>query len=122
MEEQKKKSLSEISHLFLSSVRDNATGGNRPKRIPPGGERVAPRPAVPPVPRGSMSIDLTPEEYARVIEQGESAEQPERAPVGPILAVICSQFNGQQLDRAREYRRARRTSPGRCQRMQRHLF
>jgi hypothetical protein len=109
MEEQKKKSLSEISHLFLSSVRDNATGGVRPRRIPPGGERVAPRPGVPPVPRTAMSIDLTPEEYARVIEEAESTEdagaQPEQPPVGPICAIICSQFNGQQLERANEYAR-----------------
>jgi hypothetical protein len=117
MEEQKKKSLSEISHLFLSSVRDNATGGARPQRIPPGrippgGERVAPRPAVPPVPRTAMSIDLTPEEYARVIEQSESADRaaenthlPEPPPIGPVSAVICSQFNTQQLDRAKEYAR-----------------
>jgi hypothetical protein len=106
MDQQKKKSLSEISHLFLSSVRDNATGGVRPKRIPPGGERVAPRPGVPPVSRTAMSIDLTPEEYARVIAESEAAEQPpERAPMGPISALICSQFNGQQIQRAKEYAR-----------------
>jgi hypothetical protein len=106
MDQQKKKSLSEISHLFLSSVRDNATGGVRPKRIPPGGERVAPRPGVPPMPRTAMSIDLTPEEYARVIAESEAAEQqPERAPMGPVSALICSQFNGQQIQRAKEYAR-----------------
>jgi hypothetical protein len=104
--DQKKKSLSEISHLFLSSVRDNATGGVRPRRIPPGGERVAPRPAVPPVPSTAMSIDLTPEEYARVVSDGDAADQTvERPPVGPVLALICSQFNGQQFERAKEYAR-----------------
>jgi hypothetical protein len=104
--DQKKKSLSEISHLFLSSVRDNATGGVRPRRVPPGGERVAPRPAVPPVSPMAMSIDLTPEEYARVIAEGESSDRStERAPVGPVVALICSQFNGQQAERARDYAR-----------------
>ena len=111
MDEQKKKSLSEISHLFLSSVRENATaasGGGRPRRIPPGGERVAPRPGVPPLSRTAMSIDLTPEEYARVIEQADSAEQSaasDQPPIGPITALICSQFNSQQLERAKEYAR-----------------
>jgi hypothetical protein len=110
MDEQKKKSLSEISHLFLSSVRDNATGGARPRRIPPGGERVAPRPAVPPVSRTAMSIDLTPEEYARVLEEAEAADRAadqaadsEQPPIGPVSALICSQFNDHQLDRATEY-------------------
>jgi hypothetical protein len=97
MEEQKKKSLSEISHLFLSSVRENATGGTRPRRIPPGGERVAPRPG--------MSIDLTPEEYARVISETETTEPVENPPYGPVSAIICSQFNGQQMERAHEYAR-----------------
>jgi len=111
MEEQKKKSLSEISHLFLSSVRDNSTaGGNgaRPKRIPPGGERNAPRPSVPPISRTTMSIDLTPEEYARVIDESESldsASQPEQPPIGPISALICSHFSTLQLERAKEYAR-----------------
>ncbi len=105
MEEQKKKSLSEISHLFLSSVRDNATGGSRPKRIPPGGERIAPRPAVPPTSRHAMSIDLTPEEYARVISENESSEPVEKPPYGPVSAIICSQFNTLQLERATEYAR-----------------
>jgi hypothetical protein len=105
MEEQKKKSLSEISHLFLSSVRDNATGGVRPRRIPPGGERIALRPGVPPTPRTAMSIDLTPEEYARVISESETTEPAENPPYGPVSAIICSQFNGQQLERAKDYAR-----------------
>ena len=99
----KKKSLSEISHLFLSSVRDNATGGTRPKRLPPGSERMD-RPASPPqIP--NHSIDLTPEEYARVYGNVESSADAERPPVGPVSAVICSQFNGHQFDRVKEYAR-----------------
>lgn len=101
MEEQKKKSLSEISHLFLSSVRDNATGGAHPRRIPPGGERITPRPG----PRSAMSIDLTPDEYARSVSESEASNEAENPPYGPMSAIICSQFNGQQLQRAREYAR-----------------
>jgi hypothetical protein len=97
MEDQKKKSLSEISHLFLSSVRENAAGPTRPMRIPPGGPRIAPASS----PRIAASIDLTPEEYARVVsEPAESAEQP---PYGAVSALICSQFNGHQIDRAKQY-------------------
>jgi hypothetical protein len=105
MEEQKKKSLSEISHLFLSSVRENATGGSKPRRIPPGGDRLSARPSVTPTPRSAMSIDLTPEEYARVISENETTEPTENAPYGPVSAIICSQFSGQQSDRAKEYAR-----------------
>jgi hypothetical protein len=101
MEDQKKKSLSEISHLFLSSVRENAAGPTRPMRIPPGGHRLAQEVSPRSSSRIPVSIDLTPEEYARVVsEPAESAEQP---PYGAVSALICSQFNGQQLDRARQY-------------------
>ncbi len=101
----KKKSLSEISHLFLSSVRDNATGGIRPKRLPPG-DRGLDHP--PQSPNPNLSIDLTPEEYARVYGTSESAsdtDAAERPPVGAVSAVICSQFNGHQFDRVKEYAR-----------------
>jgi hypothetical protein len=105
MEEQKKKSLSEISHLFLSSVRENATGGAKPRRIPPGGDRLASRSVEPASPRSAMSIDLTPEEYARVISESETSEPVENPPYGPVSAIICSQFSGHQMDRAKEYAR-----------------
>ena len=53
----KQQSLSDISHLFLSSVRDRQTGGAaRPQRTPPKIENHADLPA-----------DLTPEEFAHVI-------------------------------------------------------
>jgi hypothetical protein len=97
-ETSKKKNLSEISHLFLSSVRDNATGGHRPTRIPPGG-----RPAMPPA---NVSIDLTPEEFSRAYG-GPVAEttEKERPPVGPVSAVVCPQLGGKQTERVREYAR-----------------
>src|SRR5262245_15872966 len=99
-EQPKKKSLSEISHLFLSSVRDNAAAGNngapRPKRLPPG----APRPDV--------SVDLTPEEYAQVYGGGSAptpAMEPERPAIAPVSAVIAQHLNGKQFDRVKEYAR-----------------
>ena len=51
-EQPNKKSLSEISHLFLSSIRDRQLpdGSPRPQRTPP----------------SDATIDLTPEEFARV--------------------------------------------------------
>src|SRR5258708_6585847 len=92
-EQQKKKSLSEISHLFLSSVRDNATGnGARPKRLPPG----APRPEV--------SVDLTPEEFAQVYG-GAAPTEPGRPAIAPVSAVIGAHLNGKQFDRVKEYAR-----------------
>ena len=47
------KSLSEISHLFLSGIREKHTqGASRPLRMPP------------PKARTDMTIDLSPEEFA----------------------------------------------------------
>jgi hypothetical protein len=98
----KKKSLSEISHLFLSSVRDSATGGHRPTRIPPGAGRTA-------MPRADVSVDMTLEEYSRAFgrpdsEVSETAEK-ERPPVGPVSAVVCPQLAGKQSERVRDYAR-----------------
>lgn len=84
-----KRSVSEISHLFLSNVRDiHGNGAARPQRTPPGGQSstAAPLDALPaaltPQPSartqatsgmhstcgvtGVPSVDLTPEEYAQV--------------------------------------------------------
>src|SRR5438552_19157159 len=83
------RNLSEISYLFLSSVRDKAGhGGARPQRTPP------PRAALP----AAQSIDLTPEEFARVTDGEENQSQPERgpAPVPQVTAVIGTHFNGRQ--------------------------
>ncbi len=53
--DQHKQSLSEISHLFLSEVRQKQTGsGPRPVRIPPK--------------RPSVSVDMTPEEFANAFD------------------------------------------------------
>src|SRR5438552_3677436 len=82
------KKLSEIGHLFLSSIRERAGNGSTPpKRTPP------PK-------RQELSVDLTPEEFAQVFAD----EQPAAAPVN-VTAVIAPHLNGKQLDRVREYAR-----------------
>lgn len=97
-------SLSEISHLFLSSVREKAANGTseRPKRVPPPKSPV------------HVSIDLTPEEFAQVFGAGEDpvaadpagvddAQRP--APVRGVTAVIASHLGAKQFDRIKDYAR-----------------
>ena len=87
----KKRPLSEISHLFLSSVRHRQTGGaDRPQRMPP--------------PPSDMTIDLTPEEFAQVYGGGEPAPEPQRKSV-PVAAIIAAHHNGKQVDRVKQYAR-----------------
>jgi len=99
--------LSEISHLFLSSLRDSA-GENRPRpqRTPPG----APRPpapknsAVPPV-RRDQTIDLTPEEFAQVfgVPETQPSAGDENVRRKRVTAVIGAHLNGQLVDRVTQY-------------------
>ena len=97
MEQPQDKKLSEIGHLFLSSIRSKASNGSpAPQRIPPG----APRP--------EPEMDLTPEEFAGVFNRDEQIEpiaESRTGPVPEITAVIASHLNGRQLDRVREYAR-----------------
>jgi hypothetical protein len=87
--------LSEISHLFLSSIRDRQTNGAaRPVRKPP--TLGQSKPAAP-----NHSIDLTPEEFAQVYGGAESSEREENRP--QVTAVIAAHLNGRQIDRVREY-------------------
>jgi hypothetical protein len=107
-EQPQKRSLSEISHLFLSSVRDRHTNGApRPQRIPPGQPRPVQRPATPlPSDGGDLSIDLTPEEFAQVF--GEPTADVESAPVRrtpQVTALLSGHLNGRQFDRVKEYAR-----------------
>jgi hypothetical protein len=81
------KNLSEISHLFLSGIREKQTGN-------------APRPQRTPPPRTDVSIDLTPEEFAEVFGEQDSHSGP---PIAPITAVIASHLGTQQLSRVRQY-------------------
>ena len=90
-EKPKKRSLSEISHLFLSSVRDRQTDGAiRPKRMPPK--------------RSDMTIDLTPEEFAQVYGGAEPEPDARRKSV-PVSAIIGAHLNGKQFDWVKDYAR-----------------
>jgi hypothetical protein len=96
MEDQKPKSatsrsLSEISHLFLSSVRDRQTqGSERPQRKPPQSE-------------AKPSVDLTPEEFAQVFAPDEAAVPVPLAP--PVRLVIGSHLGSRQLECVKRYAR-----------------
>jgi hypothetical protein len=95
-------SISEISHLFLSNLRDKQTGSaNRPVRTPPG-QRAQPE-----QPKPNVSIDLTPEEYAEVFATGESTPRESGAEVRipPVTAVIAQHLNGRADQRVRAYAR-----------------
>ena len=87
-------SLSEISHLFLSSVRERQTGGaSRPVRLPPG--QRATQSSVP------SDVILTHEEMAGVTGEARSSEEEPR--IAPCSAIVTGYLNGSMLDRARQY-------------------
>jgi len=95
--------LSEISHLFLSNVRDlPKPGAPRPVRIPPGGQRIesAPKPVAP-----QHSVDLTPEEFAEVFGRIEldDDDAPVKQPI--VTAVLASHLSGNPAERVKEYAR-----------------
>jgi hypothetical protein len=99
-------SISEISHLFLSTVREKQTGSApRPVRVPPPSQNIG---------HSKMedspmsSIDLTPEEYAQVSGQAELGEREPgegAAPIPPVTAVIAQHLNGRAPERVRDYAR-----------------
>lgn len=92
-----RKSLSEISHLFLGSIRDKSSAGQpRPQRIPPAGAARGPSYHT------HQSVDLTPEEFAGVSEESSPAPAapPRRV---PFTAVLAPHLNGQQVERVRQY-------------------
>lgn len=90
-----KRPLSEISHLFLSNVRDlPKPGAARPVRVPPGGPRI----------QRDESIDLTPEEFAQVFGQIDlDDDKPSKKPI--VTAVLASHLSGSQTDRVKDYAR-----------------
>jgi hypothetical protein len=98
-ESKENQNLSEISHLFLSSVRERAIGNApRPQRTPP------------PAPKLDVSIDLTPEEFAQVFGGSDEADHDAAgdrgpAPVPGVVAIIGGHLNGKQFDRAKDYAR-----------------
>jgi hypothetical protein len=88
-------SLSEISHLFLSGIRQKQTqGAPRPMRTPPSQ-------------RTDVSIDLTPEEFAQVFggeaQANDEEPQSDQVLIGPVRAVLASHLGAQQLPRVQEY-------------------
>src|SRR5436305_3563873 len=72
----KDRKLSEISHLFLSSVRERQTQG-----APPPVRKAPPQ-------RADLSIDLTPEEFAQMY--GETSGVPDGVPSGSGMSSSSS--------------------------------
>jgi hypothetical protein len=115
-----KRSMNDISHLFLSNVRDlHGNGGPRPQRTAPATQTAAAKPMTP--------AELTSDEIAHVVgrpgvptaddARGSDDErawaQPGPADTAPVTAVLASHLNGRQLDRVREYARHVAASAGR---------
>ncbi len=103
-----KRSLSEISHLFLSSVREKQTNGTpRPQRIPPRKSDETPDPTNINMPerKNDLSIDLTPEEFAQVFGDSAGAGQQGKRREIEVTAVLAAHLNGRQFDRVKEYAR-----------------
>src|SRR5688572_8876274 len=111
----KKRPLSEIGHLFLSSVRDRQMGGvTPPQRTPPGGRApaaAAPQPVAPPVAaEPALDVDgdpLTPEDFEQVFGHDDpSPDAPDAsAPIPPVTAIVSAHLGGRQVDRLRQYAR-----------------
>jgi hypothetical protein len=119
------RNLSEIGHLFLSSVRERQTNGAAlPKRQPPRAMMAeeqespqGPRLAVPQAPRMEVeSIELSAEEFRQVEEdptsavpgiaceqEAEAAESEPRVP--PVTAIVAPHLNGSPVGRAKQYAR-----------------
>jgi hypothetical protein len=99
-----RQTLSEISHLFLSEVRERQAGGAaRPTRIPP------PR-------RSDVSIDLTPEEFANAVDAQDAApaELPPTAPTTPRVSIVLGSHLGDHPAQwARQYARHVASTVGR---------
>jgi hypothetical protein len=112
---QKPQSISDISHLFLTSVRDKQTGAApRPVRIPPRAHPNNSQPASSdtsssPTSMHTPSIDLTPEEYAQVAGQADASDHSSvgegEVRIPPVTAVIAQHLNGRAPERVRDYAR-----------------
>ena len=87
-----RRGLSEISHLFLSSVRDRQTqGATRPMRTPP---------------KAPVNIELTPEEVAQAVPSTVSAiPASDAAHHPPITALLATHLNGKQFEYVMQYAR-----------------
>jgi hypothetical protein len=90
------RTLSEISHLFLSSVRERQTrGAPRPQRRPPSGAGSNPESEQS---HADHDIDLTPEELAQVAPNG-AAPQHEL----PAQILLAAHLGERRFDGARQY-------------------
>jgi hypothetical protein len=87
-----RRGLSEISHLFLSSVRDRQTQG-------------APRPTRTPPPKAPINIELTPDEVAKPAAVAAAAPLPDPVHVPPITAILASHLNEKQSEYVAQYAR-----------------
>src|SRR5437667_5130425 len=85
------RSLSDISHLFLSSIRERQTGSApRPQRTPPAKNE-------------QRDADLTPQEFAHTLND---EHQPTGATAPPVRAVLASHLGARQFDSVRSYARS----------------
>ena len=93
------RSLSDISHLFLSSVRERQTGSSvRPQRTPPPKMEAREN-------RDSREAELPPGELPHALKN--SPEEPtEPCPVPPVRAIIASHLGSRQFDAVRSYARS----------------
>lgn len=88
------RSLSEISHLFLSDLRHRQTGGaTPPRRKPPVPRSEAQRTEAA---RPTHSIDLSPEEFAAQFQRPRST---------PVQVVLAAHLGAQQTQRATQLAR-----------------
>jgi hypothetical protein len=104
-----KQTLSEISHLFLSEMRERQSpGAARPTRIPPAR-------------RKDVSIDVTPDELVAAMDGGSDAQLDARRDAEPITKgaaprisiVLCSHVVEHPSQRARQYARHLAATAGR---------
>lgn len=90
------RSLSDISHLFLSSVRERQTGTSaRPQRTPPPKSE----------PRETRESDLTAQEFQHVLKEDHESKA-EASSVPPVRAIIASHLGSRQFDAVRGYARS----------------
>lgn len=85
-----RRSISEISHLFLSAVRDKQRGGAAPPRRTP--------------PASAGQPDITPQELNEVTGRAHAgADEPGATP--PVVAVVAWHLGERLLDSAKRYAR-----------------
>jgi hypothetical protein len=101
-----KRSLSEISHLFLSDVRSRQPGGARPNRIPPRQQ-------------ADVSVDMSPEEFAASLEAEphhvepvamrsdarQNSEGRHQSTAPKVSAILFSHLLDQREQSVRQYAR-----------------